>query len=284
MPMPDLLSVLARQWKMIVLLTLIATAVALIACLLSPKLYLGEATALPANADLSDKGRIFNPNIDVLYPEVGSAEELDKIEGTAMLDTIYIATIEDLHLLAHYGLDEANEHALPKAIEILRRNTDVKRTGFGELKIKAWDKDNQVAANIANALLQKLNAIHQHLQMQNNRIVLQRLKEAYTLKAQALNAKDRMDLNDTAQPINPLRSAGGQEQLTQQLQQYNQLINEYELALKTTPNALLVVEPARPRIYTDKPDTTKVLLFSFLASFAFSFLLAFYVESRNKTA
>ncbi|HET7896333.1 MAG TPA: hypothetical protein VFL47_01640, partial [Flavisolibacter sp.] len=74
--MPDLISVLARRWKMMVFLTVIATGTALLACLLRPKEYAGMATALPANSLVGDKARIFNQNIQALYPEVGTPDEL----------------------------------------------------------------------------------------------------------------------------------------------------------------------------------------------------------------
>jgi LPS O-antigen subunit length determinant protein (WzzB/FepE family) len=77
--MPDLLLVFAKRWKLIVLITALATIIALIAALLSPKKYLAIATALPANGMIADKARIFNQNIEALYSEFGTVDELDKL-------------------------------------------------------------------------------------------------------------------------------------------------------------------------------------------------------------
>lgn len=283
--MPDLFSVLMRRWKLILLLTAAATVVAFLASLLSPKKYLGEATAVPANSAVADKARIFNQNIEALYPELGTPDELDKIEGTAALDTIYLAAANDYRLAAHYGLNTADANATENAANLLRKNASVRRTGFGELKVKVWDRDNQMAANLANALLQKLNDIHQHLQTENSRTVLQKLKEEFALKQQALtgamrNGNDSLSSSQQQATESPFAMATR----TSQLQQYSQLIGEYELALKTAPKVLLVVEGARPKPWTDKPDVPKTLLFTFLASLLFSFLLALYLESRNQQA
>jgi capsular polysaccharide biosynthesis protein len=282
--MPDILSVLMRRWKLMLLLTVIATVVSLIASLLSPKQYLGVTTAVPANSALGDKARIFNQNIEALYPELGTPDELDKIEGTAALDTIYLAAANNFHLAAHYGLNTAAPNAIENAANILRKNASIKRTGFGELKVKVWDKDNQMAATLANALLQTLNDIHQQLQTENNRIVLQKLKEEYAQKQQAFSGTTNKNVDDTAaasaQTI--ANQSLGKTLLASQLQQYSQLINEYELALKTTPKVLLVVESARPKPRPDKPDVPKTLVFAFLASLLFSFLLSLYLESRNQ--
>lgn len=275
--MPDLLSVIGKHWKLMLLLTLISTVTALIVCLISPKQYLGTVTALPANTYLADKARIFNQNIEALYTEFGTPDELDKLEGTAKLDTIYLAAAKDFRLATHYGIDSTAGDALEKAALKLRKNTAINRTGYGELKIKVWDKDNGTAASLANALLQKLNDIHQALQAENNRIVLEKLKEDYGVKQKELQNADATS-SDTVAVDNEVRTTT----IKTQLQQYSQLISEYELALQTNPKALLVVEGARPSPWADKPATAQILLFTFLASLLFSFLLALYMEGRSQ--
>ena len=42
------------------------------------------------------------------------------------------------------------------------------RSEYGELKIKVWDTDKNLAPQLANAILDKLNSIHQSLQAANN--------------------------------------------------------------------------------------------------------------------
>src|SRR5678815_5332905 len=102
--MPDLLLVLTKRWKLILSITLLATILALIFALLSPKKYLSVATALPVNSVTADKARLFNSNIEALYSEFGLPDELDRMEGTAKLDTIYIAASEKYHLNNHYSI------------------------------------------------------------------------------------------------------------------------------------------------------------------------------------
>ena len=289
--MPDLLSVLFRRWRLILLLTVAATLVAYVACLLLPKLYLGKTTALPVNTLVNDKARIFNTNIEALYSEIGTADELDKLEGTAQLDTLFMAVAEAHHLPAHYHLDTSAGDVLEKAALTLRRNTDISRTGYGELQIKVWDKNNEIAASLANALLQTINAIHQRLQTENSRQVLQKLMEEFEnlhrlrTETEATASEFRTgeraisDSNNHSSSLPDL--AAQQVSLNEQLQQYGKLIHEYELAVKTSPNAVLVVERARPSPWHDRPKTTQTVLLAFFASLLFSLLLAVFVESRK---
>lgn len=282
--MPDLFSVIGRRWKMILLLSFAATVLAFLLCLLSPKQYLGVATALPANSLLADKGRIFNQNIQALYTELGTPDELDKLEGTAKLDTLYLATAKEFGLVAHYGINASLKEALEKAALRLKKNTTVARTGYGELRIKVWDKDRNIAADLTNALLQKLNDIHRQLQTENNRTILVQLEKEYEAKRRELDKPGPLYTHDSA--TNSITAADNtlakKAMLTNQLQQYLQLMSEYELALKTMPNALLVVEKARPSPWADKPATEQIVPFTLLASLLFSFLLAIFLEGRTQ--
>ena len=181
--MPDLINVFAKRWKMILLLTAAAGIIALLFSLLSPKKYLSVATALPVNVMVNERSRIFSDNIQVLYSDFGTPDELDKIEGTAALDTIYLAAASSLQLDKHYDINAGNE-SLYNAALILRKNSKISRSGYGELKIKVWDKDNAMAAMIANTLLQKIQQLHQRLQNENSKLILERLKNDYAAKQQ----------------------------------------------------------------------------------------------------
>lgn len=295
--MPDIVTVMARRWKLIMLLTLLAAVLSLLICLFITKKYVGVATALTANPLLSDKARIFNQNIEGLYTALGSADDLDRVEGTAKLDTVYLALAKEFNLTSHYNLNGSSSAAIQQTAIKLRKNTTVNRTGYGELRIRVWDKNNVMAAALANAFMQALNNIHEQVQMENTRLVLQRLKEEYTQTRQALQQRTNYVID--SEPLNQSRTASnGDSSLLQQnlflsdpaenaamlrgqLAQYARLIGEYELALKTAPKVLLVVEHARPSPWHDKPKTVLTVLIATVAAFLFSFLLALIIESRN---
>jgi uncharacterized protein involved in exopolysaccharide biosynthesis len=274
--MPEFFSVTGRRWKLVLLICILATLVALSACLLSPRKYLGEVTALPANAEVADRARIFGQHIEGLYRELGEPDELDKIEGTAKLDTIFLAVAKQFYLPSFNAANAPDVLTLHNRAKELQKNTRINRTGYGELKIRVWDKDPQMAANLANALLQQLNTIHRHLRTENNRLVLQRLKEEYMLTAGNTDSVADSTVSSISSRFRPGNAS------PEQLGMYRRLISEYELALKTNPNALLVVEPARPLPWHDKPQTAQVVAFTFLASLLFSSLLVYVAESRRK--
>ena len=289
--MPDLFSIFSRRWKFILGFTLAATLLATIAAYLSPRKYLSTTTALPANSVMSDKARIFNSNIEALYSEYGSPDELDRIEGTALLDTIFIVTAKEQNLATHYEL-QSDQEGLFKAAMKLKKNTRINRSAYGELKIKVWDRDRDLAATLANSLLQKIQDLHQQLNQRNNALVLGRIREDYKKKLDEFINGNRPpatgQVTDTFQSIS---ASGNQEinlvrtnALKEQLVQYENLINQYELALNTQMPVLLVVEKARPAIWPDKPKMIQTVLLAFFAGLVFSILLAMFLESRKSAA
>lgn len=288
--MPDLLLVFAKRWKLMLAITFLAVALALIIVLLVPKQYLSVATALPVNSVTADKARMFNPNIQDLYSDFGSPDELDKIEGTATLDTIFIAASKEFHLPEHYSISD-NTEGFFKAVQKLKKSSKIERSSYGELKVKVWDKDRNMAAAIANFLMQKLQEIHQHLQNESNVSALKNIEQAYASKqkeylqlADSLNtgkadASNKNLIEAKAEIIKTKRSA-----IAEQLQEYEKMIGQYQLAVTTNAPVLLIVESARPSVCADKPNVLSTVLFTFFSALLFSFLLALFIESRKQLA
>jgi tetratricopeptide (TPR) repeat protein len=275
--MPDLLTVFSKWWKFILGLAAAAVVIAFLVTLLLPKQYLSTATALPANSLVADKARILNTNIEALYPEVGLPDELDKLEGTAALDTLFIAVANEFKLDEHYGI-HASDESMDKAVLKLRKNSHISRTGYGELRVKVWDEDRHTAAAMANSFMNKLQALHQHLQNENNLVVLQRLKEAYASKEKLFtNYADSIVNAGAAQELKAAQKAT----LLEQMKQYQLAMDQYELAIKTNPPVLLIVEKARPAIWSDKPRTLQIIILTAIAALLAGFLLAVSLEGRK---
>jgi tetratricopeptide (TPR) repeat protein len=278
--MPDLLTVFSKWWKFILGLAMAAVVIAFLITLLLPKEYLSTATALPANSLVADKARILNANIEALYPEIGLPDELDKLEGTAALDTLFIAVANEFKLDDHYHI-AASDESMDKAVLRLRKNSHISRTGYGELRIKVWDEDRNMAAAMANSFMKRMQELHQHLQNENNLVVLQRLKEAYAAKQQLFTQyADSTVSTGAAQEL----KAAQKTTLLEQLKQYQLAMDQYELAIKTDPPVLLIVEKARPALWSDKPRTLQIIILTAIAALLFGFLLAVSFEGRKNKA
>jgi len=276
--MPDLIYIFSRYWKLIVIITALATLIAFLASELSPKLYLSVTTVLPANSVTAYKGRIFDNNVENLYSDVGTADELDRIEGTAALDTVYIATAKQLNLEEHYHINPSSE-SLFNAAQQLKRNADIKRSAYGELKIRVWDRNKEMAATLANTILQNIQTIHQQIQSERNRVILQKIQEDYLTKEN--NYRQLNDSGSGNRQLPPEIIKQKQTSILEQMQQDQKLIAQYQLAINTNPEVLLTVEKARPALWPDKPKVMETTGIAFIISLLLSILIAIYLNSRK---
>jgi hypothetical protein len=143
--MPDIATLVKRWWKQIfftVLLSLLAVGVI---TFMKPRQYLSVATAVPASSYTSDKSRIFSENIEALYSALGDPDDLDRVLGTAKLDTVYLAVADQFNLFDHYKVKEKGDAARSKSASLLKKNTVVMKSEYGDLKVKVWDTDKNLA-------------------------------------------------------------------------------------------------------------------------------------------
>lgn len=269
--MPDLFHLITKWWKQILLVVIVCTAIATTIVLLTPRKYLGEATALAASPFGNDRSRIFNENIEALYPSIGTSDELDVILSTAQLDTVYIALAQQFNLAERYGVREQGDAAIRKSAKLLKADTRVRKGDYGELKVKIWHVDRELAPQLANAFVEKLQAIHQDIQNVSNISILESLKSSQE------KLRTQIDSLDAYNDVNGMQRAV----LEGQIQQYGLLINEFNIVIESKPPALIIVEKARISDWPDKPKRMVVILSALVLSFLFSLLLALVLEKRK---
>ncbi len=281
--MPDIIDLLKNWWKQILLvLVLSVVAVGVITFLKKPQ-YLSSTTAVPSSAFASDKSKIFSENIQILYSELGTPDDLDMVLGTAALDTVYLAVTDQFNLFDHYKVSEKGDAARTKAAYLLKKNSSVMKTGYGELKVKVWDTDKNLAPQLADAILSALQAIHTDLKNAGNETALKGLREGQKkIKAMIDAVDDSLQTagrDESARFLMQERKKTAQEQLAR----YERLISEYQLMNDSKAPALLIVEKAKAAAWPDRPKKMQVLLATALLSLLFALLAALLLDKR-KTA
>ncbi len=261
----------------IVAISLVAVSIVLY---LKPAQYLSTTTALPASTFAADKASIFNDNIQQLYPAMGSPGDLDMIIGTAQLDTVYLALADEFDLAGHYKIREQGDAAKRKAANRLKANTKVTRSDFSELKVKVWDADKTFAPQMANAITEKLQTIHQDIQNSNNISLIKKLESgAEKLQADIDSFDFRKMIADSWGPSEAqeaTRKAKGE-----QVQQYEKLINQYQLLVDSKQPVLIIIDKARVADWPDKPKKLPILLATLVLSILFSLCIALLLEKRK---
>ena len=279
--MPDIFDLFSRWWKQITALVIITVIITTIIVYVMPKKYLGAATALPAPTYASDKTGVFSQNLQVLYPGLGTADDLDMILGTAHLDTVYLFVTDELDLASYYGMNKSDGEAKQKAASILKGRTRVTKSDYGELKVKVWDGDRNQVAAMANAIMEKLQQIHQDVQTANNVLMLSKIKEEYVNKqAEYRQLHDSLSHMDITGSMSRLLTAK-QNSLIQQIQEYEKLVDQYKLMVDARPRALVIVEKANPPLWPDKPKPKETIFAAFFISLFFGLFAALILERRR---
>jgi uncharacterized protein involved in exopolysaccharide biosynthesis len=278
--MPDLFDLMWR-WRKQILLLVIATLIVTTAIVfLTPKRYLSVATALPASSYATDKTSVFSQNLQSLYSTIGLPDELDKIIGTAHLDTVYRSVVAQLDLTDHYGLSKTDADAISKAASVLQKHTRVIKSDYGELKVKVWDVDRGLAANLANSIMGKLQQMHQDIQALNNSMMLSKINEEYV--------REKIDYGKLTDSLQHVSNASMADLLTvqksallQQIQEFEKLASQYKLMIDAKPQALIIIEKATPAIAPDQPKPLMAITAAVILSFLFGILTALILDSRK---
>lgn len=264
--MPDIFYLISKWWKQIFLIVLLSVIAAGVIVFLKPLKYLSTATAVPANSVSSDKARIFNENIEALYSTLGSGDDLDIIIGTGQLDTLYLAVTDQFNLFDHYKINGEKDAIRRKAALCLKKNSRIIKSDYRELKVKVWDTDKNLAPQLANALMEKLQSIHQDLQSVSNAATLIGLKNG---------------LQKIKDSINQMPDTSGLAVLKNQLKKYQELIGEYQLIVDSKPLSLIIEEKARTAMCADRPKRWQIISAAAILSFLFSFFVALMLEKRK---
>jgi len=286
--MPDLADLVKHWWKqMLIVMTLSLLLVGIIT-FFKPRQFLSVTTAVPASSYASDRSSVFNENIQILYSTLGTTDDLDVIVGTAQLDTVYLAVANQFNLQDHYKIKGGRLAAAHK----LKSNSSVTKSGYGELKVKVWDTDKNLAPQLADAILGKLDAIHRDVQNKSNFTAVENLTTGRKKIKQELDSLSSAISYDStnATIISHLISNEEKESrqirrnsLFLQLAHYETLINEYQLMADSKNPVLLVVEKARVSWNPDRPKRMMIMIATAALSFIFSLLLALVLHRRKTT-
>lgn len=276
----DVQQTLTRRWKAVALFVIIV-AVLTVLCLffILPAYYRSAAIVVAANPALADKARIFNDNIEGLYSTFGSSDDLDRLYGIANLDTTYKMLVDEFNLVKYYKLRAGNALDRRKAILKLRDDLQLQKTETYQLKIMVWHKDKQVAASMANRMVEIVKNMAEELLQQTNKSALNNLRE--------LKKKVETQVRQYADSTQPIPTSGNyalwqnrQISMLDQLKQFDKAINEYELAITNKQPALFVLESAYASAKADKPKKAEVLIGAVLAALLFG-IISVLVYDRN---
>ena len=279
---PNLTGIIAvvSKWKRpILLLVIIATSLAAVTSLfILPRQYYAGTTVLPVNAMLTDKGRLFNNNIQELYSVYGTADDLDRIYTIAKAGNVLGFVVDSLKLAAHFGFAGNDEKARTKAVARLKKNVSITKTESGALQIDVWDKDADKAAAIANLIIHKTELLGNELLVQANQTIINKLQ--IDINEKTKQVMELKDVNASSGSI--IINTDENELLRNELVRDKKLLHEFMLASEAKQPSLMILEKAYPSLKADKPKHFIIIVSAFLISLFFAVLAALVINHIKK--
>ena len=278
----DVVTVLQKRWKQIAVFVLLILIITTLLLYLMPKHYRSTAIVVAANPALADKARLFNNNIQGLYSNFGSGDDLDRIYGLANLDTTFKLLVDEFNLITYYKI-KGQDIALNrrKAVLNLRDDIELQKTDISQLKIMVWSKNKQQSANIANRLVSTVQQMEEGIWKKNYETSFEKINASITeMEKQVIAISDTLKVMDITQ-VAAILMSNKKETLFQQIQQYQKTANDFKLAISNNAPALYIIENATSPAKHDKPKKVDVLIAALLTSIVFGCIITLVFDKRK---
>lgn len=279
----DVWSIMKQQYKQIALFVLISVFVTTILVFLLPKYYKSTAIVVAANPALADKARLFNNNIQGLYSNFGSGDDLDRIDGFAKLDTTFKLLVDEFNLTKYYELkDQSIALQRSKAVLNLRDDITLQKTEIGQYKLIVSTKNKLLSANIANKMVEIIQQMIEDVWQTNYNVSLQNLTVSIKDLENEVDSLNKSLAYKEITTAAAFTTINKRDALLQQLKQHYTAANEFKLAIINKAPALYISEKASPASKHDKPKKLTTIIAAFFASLFFAcFIALMFTKSKN---
>ena len=170
---------IVNRWKKLVGAALIlAAVVSIVAALLLPNIYKSTAVFFPTNPQTTDPDRIATEGSRLELN--GRTEDLDRVITIGESQPVADEIIQRFNLHQHYKMGTPGDDAADDAtLHEFSSNLNIVHTERDAIELTFFDHDKNLAARIANTLVQIIDSVNQQLTLENRRNVLGIYQQRY---------------------------------------------------------------------------------------------------------
>jgi len=283
----ELFEIILRKWKLTLVVCFLTAIVTAGLSLLLPNIYESHVVFQPGNPNALDRSVVFpSEGSDRAIYIFGGNGDRDRIISLATSGEMFNFLIDKFDLYSHYEINRDEKYAHFKLLQELEENYIIQKNALNALEIKVYDKDPNFAAEMANAIYDKVDLMNYDIIQAKKKDIKSILEtQAKDLKLKttslrdslqntlALNAKDTI----TANYINTRLDAALDEyaNIESKLNQYNKI-----LSLNTT--TLYVYEKAVPATRKDKPKRSFIVVGAVLFMFFVMVVTTLFIEKYKQ--
>lgn len=285
--MEELLSILYRWRRQIIILCGIATIGSAIISLVIPEIYTSKVTFMVANPYMMERGSLFQREAgETPVYLFGGEYEMNRLISLSQSRTLQDYVIQKFNLYAHYEIDTTNKYKDYNVREELDKHFSILKTPEGMLEAQVEDENKQFAADLANSIVNKLDEINYDLNTQKKhdltKVYAQQLEAKQTTFLQLKDSLLQMVKNN---PRDTVSSKLLSLMVKDALSEYNNIqgiYNDHQASLQNKVSTLYIVEAATPAIRRTSPVRGLIVVSSALVAF-FASVLGVLLLERYKS-
>ena len=270
-----LLTILRNRWKQSAIVVVLATIITGAVLLLMTPQFRSSAIFTAANPNLGDRANIYRTQFWDQYFYYGGEFDNDRLMALAKSEEMFRFLADSFRLQQHYKIKVAGERGRYLTDKEFKEHVRIHKNDFGHVKINVWDRDKQLATQIANAFMWRVNqkAVANSNQMKQE--ILKQLLHDYQVQRDSLQSLERLLQTGNDEFLKARKTS-----IITELNEKEKLIEQFKTSINNVA-ALFVIEEAVPAFRKEKPQVLNGMITAALLSFAFSVLLIFFSELRS---
>lgn len=242
----DIVQILSKRSKYILLITLIAAALGAVLQFVLPKKYEATAELFVANPLYADRNNIFRNRNAEFINYFGNEDDIDKVIAIAESDVARQLILDKQDLAKVYGLDTSKLKDRMKLAAKFKKNFKVTRTEYQGMEMSYTDTDPVISANVTNEAVAVTESIYKDFYNRLKENVCNSLKDNIATTDSAIAAvSDTIANHPTAEQLLILQAT--KDQLVADRAKDVSMLHEFGTGIKSNEMSLLrVISSATP--------------------------------------
>lgn len=291
---------LILKWKVAIgIVTAIAAIGSIIISLALPNYYESSVIFFPSNPSLTDRQNLFRTEAgDMPVSFFGKEKDADRLLQIGKSAQLTGYMIHKFDLFKHYDIDpETAKYPQYQVNKEFEDNYTIFKNEFGAIEIHVIDQDKQMAANMANEIVRKIDEINSSMIVANKKDVLdifekkvaEKKREVEQTNEELISLKEKFNIHD-AKTFNPKGKAeiaaveeilvleGVKESSIEELNTTMKLFSQYKTAAEKNFSSTYILQQAYPAEKKVKPIRWLIVVSSTLTAFIVSILLVAFID------
>jgi len=181
----DVVSIIYKNRKKIIIASLVAGLVSAAVSLLLPNYYQSTTVFYPASSDLAKPMLVGNEQINRNY--YGDGKDIDRLLSIAHSTQMANYLINNFKLYEHYDIDSTNKRGPAQMMTKLFKLYKPIKSKYDAIELSVEDVDRELAARMANGAREKISHLSQKVIKDSQKRLLESYDENITEQEQELS-------------------------------------------------------------------------------------------------